>query len=152
MAHRQPITLGPFTITPYLVDHSAYDAYAVLVEADGKRLFYSGDFRMHGRKAKLVEQLIADPPEDVDVLLMEGTTLGRPETERGFPSENDLVPQFVEMFEQTDGLVLVWASGQNIDRLVTLYKACRKTKRQLSRPRSPRDRAWLALSYLSSRV
>ncbi len=131
MAHRQPIVLGPFTITPYLVDHSAYDAYAVLVEADGKRLFYSGDFRAHGRKAKLVEQLIADPPRDVDVLLMEGTTLGRPETEQGFPSEEDLVPKFVEMFEQTDGLVQVWASGQNIDRLVTLYKACRKANRQL---------------------
>ncbi|MBI1338461.1 MAG: MBL fold metallo-hydrolase [Phycisphaera sp.] len=131
MAHRIPIELGPFTITPYLVDHSAYDAYAVLVEADGKRLFYSGDFRAHGRKAKLVEQLIADPPKDVDVLLMEGTTLGRPESEQGFPSEDELVPKFVEMFEQTDGLVLVWASGQNIDRLVTLYKACRRAKRQL---------------------
>jgi len=23
--HRRPITLGPFTITPYLVDHSAYE-------------------------------------------------------------------------------------------------------------------------------
>jgi ribonuclease J len=42
---QKPITLGPFTIVPFLVDHSAYDAYAVLVEADGKRLFYSGDFR-----------------------------------------------------------------------------------------------------------
>ncbi len=131
MAHRQPIALGPFTITPYLVDHSAYDAYAVLVEADGKRLFYSGDFRAHGRKAKLVEQLIADPPKNVDVLLMEGTTLGRPETERGFPTEDDLIPKFVELFEHTAGLALVWASGQNIDRLVTLYKACRRAKRQL---------------------
>jgi len=128
---RVPITLGPFTITPYLVDHSAYDSYAVLVEADGKPLFYSGDFRAHGRKAKVVEKLIADPPKNVDVLLMEGTTLGRPDTEKGFPTEDDLVPRFVELFEQTEGLVLVWASGQNIDRLVTLYKACRKAKRQL---------------------
>jgi type II secretory pathway component GspD/PulD (secretin) len=31
---RRPIVLGPFTITPFLVDHSAYDAYAILVEAD----------------------------------------------------------------------------------------------------------------------
>lgn len=128
---RKPITLGPFTITPYLVDHSAYDSYAVLVEADGKRLFYSGDFRAHGRKAKLVERLIADPPSEVDVLLMEGTTLGRPESAGGFPTEDDLVPRFVELFEQTQGLALVWASGQNIDRLVTLYKACQKVGRQL---------------------
>lgn len=128
---RKPIALGPFTITPYLVDHSAYDSYAVLVEAEGERLFYSGDFRAHGRKARLVKRLIANPPQEVDVLLMEGTTLGRPETEEGFPSEDDLVPKFVELFEQTDGLALVWASGQNIDRLVTLYKACRRTRRQL---------------------
>lgn len=128
---RKPIVLGPFTITPFLVDHSAYDSYAVLVEADGKRLFYSGDFRAHGRKAKLVERLIADPPQNVDVLLMEGTTLGRPESEGGFPTEDDLVDRFVMLFQETDGLALVWASGQNIDRLVTLYKACRKAKREL---------------------
>ena len=103
----------------------------MLVEADGKRVFYSGDFRAHGRKAKLVEQLIADPPQDVDLLLMEGTTLGRPDSDRGFPTEDDLVPRFVELFEQSDGLPLVWASGQNIDRLVTLYKACRRAGRQL---------------------
>lgn len=128
---RKPITLGPFTITPYLVDHSAYDSYAVLVEADGKRLFYSGDFRAHGRKASLVEKLIADPPRDVDVLLMEGTTLGRPDTGAGYPTEDDLVPKMVDLINQTEGLTLVWASGQNIDRLVTMYKACRKAKRQL---------------------
>ena len=47
---RTHIVLGPFTITPFLVDHSAYDAYAVLVEAEGKRLFYTGDFRAHGAR------------------------------------------------------------------------------------------------------
>ncbi len=128
---RSPIVLGPFTITPFLVDHSAYDSYAVLVEADGQRLFYSGDFRAHGRKSRLVEELIADPPRDVNILLMEGTTLGRPESESGFPTEDDLVERFIELFNKTDGLVLVWASGQNIDRLVTLYKACRRMRRQL---------------------
>jgi ribonuclease J len=128
---RTPIKLGPFTITPYIVDHSAYDSYAVLVEADGKRLFYSGDFRAHGRKASTIERLIANPPKDVDVLLMEGTTLGRPDTGEGYPTEDDLVPRMVDLIERTDGLALVWASGQNIDRLVTMYKACRKAKRQL---------------------
>lgn len=36
--------------TPYLMDHSAYDAYAFLIEADGEKIIYSGDFREHGRK------------------------------------------------------------------------------------------------------
>ena len=33
----QSFTIGGFTITPYLVDHSATDAYAFLIEAEGKR-------------------------------------------------------------------------------------------------------------------
>jgi len=45
----KPISIGPFVVTGYLVDHSAPDALAFLVEADGKRLMYSGDLRAHGR-------------------------------------------------------------------------------------------------------
>ena len=30
-----PLSIGPFRITPHLVDHSAYDAYAIEVEAGG---------------------------------------------------------------------------------------------------------------------
>ena len=72
---RQPIQIGPFTITPYLADHSAFDAYSLLVEAGGSRLFYSGDLRGHGRKHRAFERLLADPPADVDVMLLEGTNL-----------------------------------------------------------------------------
>jgi ribonuclease J len=127
---RHPITLGPFKLTPFLVDHSAYDAYALLVEADGQRLFYSGDFRGHGRKAKLFERLIADPPQNIDVLLMEGTTLGRSDAAQQYPTEADLERKLVELIRSTAGMVLVWCSGQNIDRLVTVFRACRRTSRQ----------------------
>ncbi len=125
---QEPITLGPFTITPFLVDHSAYDAYAVLVEADGKRLFYSGDFRAHGRKGALFEKLVRQPPDRVDVLLMEGTTIGR--ADQAFPTEAALEQRFVELFQQTAGMPLICCSGQNIDRLVTVMRACIKTGRQ----------------------
>lgn len=50
------LQFGPFRVTPHLVDHSAYDAYALEVEADGRRLFYSGDIRAHGRKGALFER------------------------------------------------------------------------------------------------
>lgn len=77
LENRREIELGPFRITPFLVDHSAYDAYAILVEARGRRLLYSGDFRMHGRKHAMMERFLENPPRDVHALLMEGTTLGR---------------------------------------------------------------------------
>ncbi len=70
---REPLRLGPFTITPFLIDHSGFDAYALLVEADGQRLFYTGDLRGHGRKSRLFDALLASPPRDVDVMVMEGT-------------------------------------------------------------------------------
>jgi ribonuclease J len=128
LVDRTPIILGPFTITPFLVDHSAYDAYAILVEAEGKRLFYTGDFRAHGRKSRLTDQLIADPPKNVDILLMEGTCIGREDQQ--FRTEDELVPRFAEIFENTPGMPLVWCSGQNLDRIVTVFKASRKAGRQ----------------------
>ncbi|MBP2296598.1 MBL fold metallo-hydrolase [Azospirillum rugosum] len=128
---RQVVEIGPFRVQPLLVDHSAYDAYSLLVEADGKRLFYTGDFRVHGRKAALVERIIEQPPVGVDVLLMEGSSIGRLGEDGSFPSEDDLEHEFVDVMQATRGTVLVYASGQNIDRLVTMFRACRKTGRQL---------------------
>jgi Predicted hydrolase of the metallo-beta-lactamase superfamily len=75
----QPFQVGEFTITPYLMDHSAPDAAAFLIEADGQRLFYTGDFRGHGRKKVLLERLFKEPISDIDCLIMEGTLLGRGE-------------------------------------------------------------------------
>jgi ribonuclease J len=122
---------GPFEVTPYLIDHSAYDAYAFLIEADNKRIFYSGDLRMHGRKAALTEKLMLNPPRDIDILLMEGSSLGRIENDKAFPSEKDIEDSFVKTFSQAEGLVLVQTSSQNIDRIVTIFRACKKSGKRL---------------------
>jgi len=127
----KPFDVGPFHVTPYLADHSAFDAYAFLIEADDQRLFYSGDFRGHGRKKKVFEKLIKNPPKDIDVLMMEGTTISRTGTEQGFPEEDDLEEAFVEDIKRTEGFYLVYTSAQNIDRVVTVYRAAKRTGRRL---------------------
>jgi ribonuclease J len=131
LENNKPIKLGPFTITPYLVDHSAYDAYAVLIEADGKRLFYTGDLRGHGRKSRLFDELVKNPPAKVDVILMEGTTLQRESTEKGFQTEHELELELAKLFKETQGMPLVTCSGQNIDRIVTVFNAAKRSNRQL---------------------
>ena len=131
IADRTPVEIGPFRVTPFLVDHSAFDAYSLLVEADGKRVFYSGDFRGHGRKGKLFEAMVKRPPGDLDVLLMEGTTIGRTGTDEGFATEDDLEREFAQSFKETKGLHFVWTSSQNIDRLVTIFRAAKRTGRVL---------------------
>ena len=130
LKHRKKIYLGPFTITPYLMDHSAYDSYGLLVEACGKRLYYSGDFRAHGRKRKIFDSFLANPPKDIDVLLMEGSTLSRTGIDDSYPDEQDLEERIIDVINNTKGLVLVWTSAQNIDRLVTVYRAAKRTGRQ----------------------
>lgn len=109
LSHGTQLSIGPFQVTPFLVDHSAFDAYALLVEAAGKRVLYSGDFRAHGRKGALVEQLIRQPPPNMAVLIMEGSSLGRLGVDRQFPSERDLEEQFLKVFKSTSGLLL-WSS------------------------------------------
>ena len=131
IADRTPVEIGPFRITPYLVDHSAFDAYALLVEADGKRVFYSGDFRAHGRKKALFEAMVNRPPGNLDVLLMEGTTIGRAGTSEGFATETDLEREFAQAIRETAGIHFVWTSSQNIDRLVTIFRAAKRTGRVL---------------------
>ena len=128
---RRPLSIGTFTITPYLVDHSAFDAYALLVEAEGRRVFYSGDFRAHGRKSGLVERIFETPPKDIDILMMEGTTIGRTDTAEGAETEADLERRFAAAFEATPGAHLVWTSAQNIDRIVTVFRAAKRTGRLL---------------------
>lgn len=123
-----PMNLGPFTVTPFLVDHSAFDAYALLVEAGGRRLFYSGDLRAHGRKASLFERLVSEPPQDVHVLLLEGTNI-QAETTQAKPGEKDIEEHCVQVFSETPGMVLACYSAQNIDRLVTLFRAARRCGR-----------------------
>ncbi|MDR0454173.1 MAG: hypothetical protein LBH05_05120 [Deferribacteraceae bacterium] len=127
----KPFQLGAFKITPYLVDHSGYDSYAFLVETDGKRLFYSGDFRSHGRKGELFEHFIKRPPKSIDVMLMEGSSLDRLESDKRFESEEELEGKFIEIFKNTQGLALVHPSSQNIDRIVTIYRATKKANRIL---------------------
>ena len=123
--------IGPFHITPFLVDHSAYDSYALLIEAGGKRVFYSGDFRAHGRKSVLFDKMLKHPPKNVDILLMEGSTLGRIDSEQSFPSETDIEKHLAKEFADTPGLALVHASAQNIDRVVSVMRAAKQTGRKL---------------------
>ncbi|MBL0159929.1 MAG: MBL fold metallo-hydrolase [Bryobacterales bacterium] len=128
--HEQVLEIGPFRITPYLVDHSAFDAYAFLVESGGRRVLYSGDLRAHGRKESMFEHLVAHGPRGVDALLLEGTTLARDKGEPQ-PSERDIEIAMIDAMRAATGLVLAWSSGQNIDRLVTIYRAALQSGRKL---------------------
>jgi ribonuclease J len=123
-----PFTVGPFTVTPILTDHSAFDAYMLLIEGAGKKILYTGDFRCHGRKSACVERVMAKPPANIDVLVSEGTNLG---SDKPTTTEMALESEFAQLFNRTKGRVFISWSGQNIDRTVTIYRAAKRTGRTL---------------------
>jgi len=127
---RQTFRIGPFRITPYQVEHSALDAFALLVEAGGRHLLYSGDLRAHGNDRDPWARLTADPPRDVHALLLEGTQIGDGRAGEG-PSEAELGATLAARFKAWPGLVLTAWSSQNLDRLRTVYQAAREAGRTL---------------------
>lgn len=128
---RERFEVGPFGITPHLMDHSGFDAYSLLIEAGGKRLLYSGDIRGHGRKAALFERFVANPPRPIDVMLMEGSSLGRLADADRFETEVQIEKRLLEALSRTAGMLLVACSVQNIDRVVSVYRAAKRSGRQL---------------------
>lgn len=120
----EPFGIGQIKITPFLCDHSAYDSYMLLFEAGGKSILYTGDFRFHGRKDK--EKLLAALPKSVNVLIHEGTNIGKNSCTM---TEAELENKAVEIMKSTDNPVFVLQSGTNIDRLVSIYRASKRSRR-----------------------
>jgi len=123
----ESVNLDPFAITPWPVDHSASDAYSFVVKAGGKTIFYSGDLRAHGWKGKTFKNLEAKLPRNLDLMFLEGTMFGR--SEEKVKSESELELEMAEVFRRQTNISFVVCSGQNIDRTVTVIKACNRARK-----------------------
>jgi len=119
---QQPVQIGDCQVTPLAVDHSIYGSVAFLIEAEGKTILYSGDFRNHGRKPGMIRDLLDHlKTKTVDVLICEGTHFGS-DKEQGL-TEYQLEQRIVELVKSAPALVLATFSALDVDRIVTLYKA-----------------------------
>jgi ribonuclease J len=123
-----PSKVEDITVIPFDVDHSVFGSSALLVEADGKRILYSGDLRLHGRKPGMARRLIRHVRDNpIDVLVMEGTHVGS-QRPAGI-TESELEDALARLFGQAASLVLGFFSPQNLDRLVSFYRAARRSRR-----------------------
>ncbi|NEW80781.1 MAG: hypothetical protein GZ094_00220 [Mariniphaga sp.] len=123
------IVLNTFKVYPYLMDHSSPEAFAFVIEADGKRLFYSGDFRSTGWKNKLYYKLLQEPPKNIDLFLTEGTMVER--SNQKYPTEQSVYEAISTIIKDQENATFVVSSAQNIDRLVSVVKACNSHKKRL---------------------
>lgn len=118
-----------FRVKPFLTDHSTPEAFAFLIEADDKRIFYSGDFRATGRKSIVYKKQIENPPENIDMLLIEGTMVER--TNHLYSTEDSVEEAIYNTIKAQTNLSFVISSAQNIDRLISVFRACKRTKKYL---------------------
>jgi len=120
---KQTICIGDILITPYFVSHSACDAHMFLIEADGKRILHTGDFRDHGYLGKglipTIEHYILKKGK-IDFLITEGTMLSR--LNEKVRHENQLQLEVIELMKQYKN-VFVLCSSTDLDRLTTFHAA-----------------------------
>ena len=125
--HKAPhsIQVGDIRITPFFCSHSAYDCYMLLIEADGKRIWHTGDFREHGYLGKGLMPTIKHYATDIDVLITEGTMLGRHDECIHEREVSRKMAKVMEAFKY----VVVLASSTDIERLASIKQAARSAKK-----------------------
>ena len=117
---------SPFTIMPVTVDHSAFDAYAFKIVADGVSVYHTGDFRLHGFRGGNTADVLQKYVGEVDYVVCEATNVSRPEA--ASKAEYNLQRDFETLFKENKGCI-VYLSSTNIDRLFSLYHAAQRAHR-----------------------
>jgi len=120
---KQTLHFGDISVTPYFVSHSAYDAYMFLIEAEGKRILHTGDFRGHGYLSKGLIPTIRKYIGQVDVLIIEGTMLSR--NNETVLTEAELSRKAIELINEHK-YVFVHCSSTDMERLASFKNATRK--------------------------
>lgn len=111
-------------------DHSAPDACSLIIATKRNVFLYTGDFRLHGRYSDDYIERIRGVLEHKDfarkplTVITEATNAG---TESG-PSEQDVEDELAKEFEKP-GLVMVKMANQNLQRIESVYNACKRSGR-----------------------
>ena len=122
-----PITIGDIRVTPFFTCHSIYDAHMFLVEADGKRIWHTGDYRQHGYMGKGLFPMLRRYATDIDVLITEGTMLKRKDK----CIHECEVSRKMESVMQAFKYVFVLASATDIERLASIKVAAENANKRL---------------------
>lgn len=120
-----PFLIGDIQITPFSIDHSAVDSYLFLIEADGKCILYTGDFRLHGVRGKTMDKILDRRIGKVDAIITEGTTVSR--TDGKTVTEWELQAR-VRNYLQQYKYVFVLCATTNLDRIFALARAVPRGK------------------------
>ncbi len=121
----QPLSFGDIKITPFMVDHSAFDSHFFLIEAEGKKILHTGDFRTHGFRGKGLLPTLKKYVEKIDALICEGTTMDRNSAKS--MTEFELSLKAKDLLQKHKYVFVICAST-NIDRIAAFCSAVPRGK------------------------
>jgi len=120
------MSFGDIKVKPMVVDHSALDAFMFLIESNGKRILFTGDYREHGAVGSngglenMINQHIVN---EVDILITEGTMLSRiTESTIQIKTEEELGKKAYEILNRKENKYnFVIVSSTNLDSVMNFY-------------------------------
>lgn len=121
------VTIGDIKITPFFSSHSIYDSYMFLIEADGKRIWHTGDYRAHGYMGKGLIPTLRKYATNIDTLITEGTMLNRNDECIHECKVSEKMANVMKAFKY----VFVLASATDIERLASIKNATSEAKKTL---------------------
>ena len=121
------ITIGDIKITPFFSCHSIYDSHMFLIEADGKRIWHTGDYRAHGYMGKGLIPTLRKYATNIDTLITEGTMLNRNDECIHECKVSEKMANVMKAFKY----VFVLASATDIERIASIKSATSEAKKTL---------------------
>ncbi len=127
---RAPLSLGPFRVEAFPVDHSVPGAAAFAVETPEGLVVYTGDLRRHGRWKEKTEAFLRSlETREVFLLVVEGTRLGE---ERPARTEEEVQEALHHEVARWKGCpVAVDFAPRNLERLLSCLEVAQEVERKL---------------------
>jgi ribonuclease J len=118
-----------FNLCCFPLDHSIPGACAWGIETSSGWVVYSGDLRLHGKRAKLTETFMKEAARlQPRALILEGTNVDKTSN----IAEQEVYTNAFKAINGVRGLVVADFPARDVDRLLTFLQIARDTRRKLA--------------------
>jgi len=118
-----------FNLRCWPVDHSIPGACAWGIETSSGWLIYSGDLRLHGKRADLTEAFMKEARQlQPRALILEGTNVNKATN----IAEEEVRKNAFKAIDSARGLVVADFPARDVDRLLTFLQVAKDTNRKLA--------------------
>jgi ribonuclease J len=118
-----------FNLRCFPVDHSIPGACAWGIETSSGWVVYTGDLRLHGKRAELTRRFVEEAAKlHPRTLILEGTNVLRESN----VAEREVYENALRAIVKSRGLVIADFSPRDVDRLLTFLQIARDTGRKLA--------------------